>query len=401
MAASNRAQLRMLAADLEGTREAAGRALALVEGQDDPASEEVRVHALNNLGTAEVDRGDESRGWALLEDSLRRSEAADLHEHAARAFTNMVAGSVVRHQHLRAGGHLSVGLRYCLERDLDAWSLYMRGWQAMSRLDQGDAAAAALGAEGVLRHPRTSTVTRVTPLLVLARARARLGHGEFADALAEAVAVSYGTGESQRIGPATTAICEIAWIDGDPETCLTAAVRAWASVRAVGTPWTRGAVATWLPDEDAAAAADLVAPPYRAEALRRWDEAGELWDALGSPYAAGLAWARSGTSAGLNRAAVRFDELGAEAAADRARALARSRGWSMPRGRRPTTRAHPQGLTSREAEVAALLADRLSNAAIAQRLVLSPRTVEHHVAAVMAKLEVTSRHDVPDALIVP
>jgi DNA-binding NarL/FixJ family response regulator len=48
--------------------------------------------------------------------------------------------------------------------------------------------------------------------------------------------------------------------------------------------------------------------------------------------------------------------------------------------------------------VAALLAGGLSNAVIAERLVLSPRTVEHHVAAVMAKLDISSRHDVRDVL---
>jgi len=51
--------------------------------------------------------------------------------------------------------------------------------------------------------------------------------------------------------------------------------------------------------------------------------------------------------------------------------------------------------------VAGLLAEGMSNAAIADRLVLSPRPVEHHVAAVMTKLDVPSRHDVRDVLEVP
>ncbi len=54
---------------------------------------------------------------------------------------------------------------------------------------------------------------------------------------------------------------------------------------------------------------------------------------------------------------------------------------------------HPDGLTPREAQVLALVADGLTDAAIAERLVLSRRTVEHHVAAVLTKLGVRSRRD--------
>lgn len=41
----------------------------------------------------------------------------------------------------------------------------------------------------------------------------------------------------------------------------------------------------------------------------------------------------------------------------------------------------------------ALLAEGLTNAEIADRLVVSPRTAEHHVAAVLAKLGATSRRE--------
>jgi DNA-binding NarL/FixJ family response regulator len=61
------------------------------------------------------------------------------------------------------------------------------------------------------------------------------------------------------------------------------------------------------------------------------------------------------------------------------------------RGPRPSTRAHAAGLTTREAEILALLAEGLPNAAIAERLSLSPKTVDHHVSSILGKLGVRSR----------
>ncbi len=65
----------------------------------------------------------------------------------------------------------------------------------------------------------------------------------------------------------------------------------------------------------------------------------------------------------------------------------------VPRGPQAATRANPAGLTGRQLEILGLVADGLTNAEIAARLVLSVRTVDHHVSAVLTKLGVTSRRD--------
>jgi DNA-binding NarL/FixJ family response regulator len=86
------------------------------------------------------------------------------------------------------------------------------------------------------------------------------------------------------------------------------------------------------------------------------------------------------------RALAAFERLGAARDADAAGALLRELGVSG--------RAFPKGhgeLTKREREVLALLASGLTNAGIAERLVISRRTAEHHVASILSKLGLRTR----------
>lgn len=57
----------------------------------------------------------------------------------------------------------------------------------------------------------------------------------------------------------------------------------------------------------------------------------------------------------------------------------------------PSVHSSPGGLTPRERDVAALVAQGCSNRVIAETLVISERTAEHHVANILAKLDFTSR----------
>ena len=82
-----------------------------------------------------------------------------------------------------------------------------------------------------------------------------------------------------------------------------------------------------------------------------------------------------------------FEDLGADRDADAAAALMRDLGIKAARvGPKSLGR-----LTSREQEVLALLGEGLSNPEIAGRLFLSRKTVEHHVARILAKLGLRRR----------
>jgi DNA-binding CsgD family transcriptional regulator len=83
-----------------------------------------------------------------------------------------------------------------------------------------------------------------------------------------------------------------------------------------------------------------------------------------------------------------FERLGAAHHADRAAALLRKIGAPG----RPAPRTGTM-LTKREREVLGLLRNGLSNAEIAERLVISPRTAEHHVRSILAKLELRNRSE--------
>lgn len=94
-----------------------------------------------------------------------------------------------------------------------------------------------------------------------------------------------------------------------------------------------------------------------------------------------------------------FDRLGARPMAAMVTRQLRDMGAeSIPRGARPTTRSNVALLTGREMDIVSLIVTGLTNVEIAERLYLSPRTVEKHVSSVLAKLDITSRHQIAEAL---
>jgi DNA-binding NarL/FixJ family response regulator len=141
-------------------------------------------------------------------------------------------------------------------------------------------------------------------------------------------------------------------------------------------------------------------PPEFAAGLRGdWRAAAAAWQRIGNPYAAALELTGSGDVEAVQEGLRILDELGARPAAALARRTLRGLGVSaVPRGPKPTTRTNPAGLTDRQLDILRLLAGGRTNAEIAARLVVSVRTVDHHVSAVLQKLGVTSRRDAVTAV---
>ena len=124
-----------------------------------------------------------------------------------------------------------------------------------------------------------------------------------------------------------------------------------------------------------------------------------MWERRGDPYARALELLDSGEAGPTLEALAALDDLGARPAAARARRVLRGLGVAVvPRGPVASTRANPAGLTGRQVEILHLLAAGLTNAEIAARLVVSVRTVDHHVSAVLQKLGLANRREAAAAL---
>jgi DNA-binding CsgD family transcriptional regulator len=137
----------------------------------------------------------------------------------------------------------------------------------------------------------------------------------------------------------------------------------------------------------------VVPAPYTAMHRRDWRAAADAFDTIGWPYECGLMLSLLDDQESLSRAIEIARRLGAKPLAKRVTKRMRKLGLLVPQGPRPATRANPAGLTGRQLEVLALLVEGLTNAEIADRLVMSPRTAEHHVAAVLTKLRARTRRD--------
>ena len=339
---------------------------------------------------------DYERGCRFLAANLEAARKAGRDSTVAHAYANLGSGACELYDLPRAERYLSEGIAFAAERDLDRLRLYMTAWSAVLflRLARWDEARAA--AETVLAYPGVSVPSRVTALAALGLLRARLGRDGAHEALDEALALIEGMSNLHRVGLVRAARAEAAWLAGDPARAAVEAAAAYDLALAKRHPWFAGELAAWQWPANPPPLPEWIAEPFRWQLEGQAGRAAALWDELGCPFEAARAMA-AGDETGRIEALARFDKLGARSAAETLRRKLRSEGVShIPRGPRPRTRDNPFGLTARQLEIVALLAESLTNSQIAARLHLSPKTVDHHVSAVLAKMDVHTREEAAD-----
>jgi DNA-binding CsgD family transcriptional regulator len=375
----------------EHFEEACVQAELTIEVAERHGYDQARAHALITLGTTRAMAG-EPGGIAQIEAGVAVSQALGIESYTMRGRNNVIA---MRWLHDLVDGLQQVieaEVDFTAERGMDVHARCMRACLAELHLSQGRWDEAADIAKDVATYS-VATSQRTEPLLVLGTLRARRGDPEPDAPLEEALRMAIRHGEPQLIFPARCAMAESAWLAGDLGRAAEHAAAARDLIAHEPRHPRQPEAAFWcwrtgVPGPDVHRSTH----PFAVQMSGRVAEAAAAWRALDFPYHEADALADSDDEDDLRRAWKLFDELGAtRRAADTARRLRSAGARDLPRRRQASTRENPAGLTDRQLEIARMVAAHLTNQEIAERLFLSPRTVDHHVSAILNRLDVTNR----------
>jgi DNA-binding CsgD family transcriptional regulator/tetratricopeptide (TPR) repeat protein len=386
LALSNRSQLHMLANRSAESIAIGQRAATLARRVGDP---DILTHALTNVGLSQWSRGDPDAP-ATMEEALRVALAAGATEHALRAYVGIASALLDNFQLADAGRYLAKGIDLAEESEHLGFHTFLTLERARLTLAHGawnDAVGEVEFAQDDAQPP-----VRWAALATLGRVRVRLGRPGAEETLGRAWRLATRMRELQRTAPVAAGLAEAAWLREDPASVRAIAEPVYHEARRLGAVAHEAELAWWLAAAGSAVPEVTADHPYAMLAAGRWRDAARLWRTAGCPYEHALAMAQSPDPDDLLTALAMSDSMGAEPLARQLRRRLRARGITrLPRGPARTTRANPAELTSRQLEVCRLLGESLTNAEIAERLVVSVRTVDGHVAAVLDKLGARTR----------
>ena len=388
LAMSQRAWLSMMRGDGEQSLAFADQAIELAEEASD---ELAAINALNTKGAVIYSEGDRTAS-PFLEEALVRAERGGYFFEEIRALVNATAAASrlrdLDRAHEFAQRSRDMAVQY-ENRQLEAFALALHSEVLHWKGNWGQ--AEDMASSVISSQPHTTA----TALWVLGRLQARQSRPEAGTTLDQAWAMAERTREMQNVLPTAAACAEHLWLtdqtNSDRIALFKGALHEAMQFQVI--PWDLGDLAFWLWKlGELAETPKSIAEPYRLVIAGEYRRAADLCEDKGLPYEKGLALMHGDKKAQLEALDI-FDALGATAVASKLRKTMRDQGMSVPRGKSRQSRDHAAGLTARQAEVLQLLDQGLSNAEIADRLFVSPRTVEHHVSAVLAKLDSTTRDE--------
>jgi len=390
-AANLRAWLAMMSGRVREASKLADRAIGIARAR---GADLTLIHALSVKGLSWYMMGHQ-KGKAFLEEARSLAIVGGHHFQEARATYNLATAA------LRQGelGVAEDGLRHLNEisasSEIPLLEIPLRAFRAEVMLAKGEWDSAENEvSEGLLAFAYASSIWASELDWVLGTLQSRRGRPEALGTLERAWASVAQTTDLHFRSLFAASLAENMWLTGTSDggrvaifmDILGEAVR-------LEYVWNAGQLAQWLWKlGELRDAPEGVAEPYRLIMADEPLQAAKLWEELGYPYERAIALAHGDSQSRLQALEI-LETLGATAVAAKLRGELREEGVFIPRGRAEATRRHPIGLTARQDEVLSLLGLGLSNAEIADRLFLSPRTVEHHVAAVMGKLDVSSREE--------
>ncbi len=331
----------------------------------------------------------------LLRASIELAVRHGADEAVARGYTNL---SEMLYRYARFAELEEVlgdGLAFTDEHGFPSHAYNLNVHRCLLALRRGDWADAESGLEALVDQDDDPGMLAGHSRPPYGRLLARRGVAGAGQLLALAWERALGQRSLLCLAYAGTALVEHAWLADRPDRAATV-LEGWArhaarpSAEPVHAEILRYAARAGLPAEPFHGCPE----PWAAGLRGDWRAAAAGWERVGDPYEQALELAASGEPAPTLEALRTLEDLGAHAAVRHVRRRLRELGVTrVPRRPTADTRAHPAGLTRRQADVLALIADGLTNAEIADELVLSVRTVDTHVAAILDRLGVRSRRE--------
>jgi len=365
--------------------ELADQAIVIAEAVGDDLTVTRALMYKGSLGHSSGDRS----AVSLLEEAHRRAELGGYRFEEVYALINMagLAGDI---REVDRAADLTQRARSTAARyEIRPLEIYAQAMYAEILLWKGDWAEAEDAATEVFgSHAHAEIIAwRMQGTL-----QARRGRPEAPGTLERMWSLAQVSGSLQNLDPAASALAEYLWLAGDDDAEGIARIQEVVDrgMRS-GFSWPSGALAFWAWKlEILTTIPDGLSEFYRWIMEGEWEKAAAFWDARGVPYERAVALMHGDDDARVQAIRI-FEQLGATATGNRVRRALLDKGVKVPRGTSRSTRQHAAGLTARQAEVLDLLAEGLTNTEMADRLFISHRTVENHVAAVLMKLDVSTR----------